>query len=90
MDRKKTSVLLKHLDSLAECASSRTSLLRSLWGKLEPTSDMFLVYLRVFAEKCGLLDFLKLFVFSLASRKPPGPGAPQDDNSEVTMERAFG
>ncbi|CAN7996916.1 unnamed protein product [Ixodes hexagonus] len=39
-------------------------------GKLEPASDMFLVYLRVFAEKCGLLDFLKLFVFSLASRKP--------------------
>lgn len=43
---------------------------------------MILVYLRVFAEKCGLLDFLKLFVFSLASRKPPGAAVPED-NLEV-------
>lgn len=55
-------------------------------AELEPAADMFLVYLRVFAEKCGLLDFLKLFVFSLASRKPPGEAAaatPEDDNLEV-------
>ncbi|KAH6939722.1 hypothetical protein HPB50_020958 [Hyalomma asiaticum] len=45
---------------------------------------MILVYLRVFAEKCGLLDFLKLFVFSLASRKPPGAAVPEDN-----LERAF-
>lgn len=51
-------------------------------AELEPATDMFLVYLRVFAEKCGLLDFLKLFVFSLASRKPPGAAVPED-NLEV-------
>lgn len=51
-------------------------------SKLEPASDMFLVYLRVFAEKCGLLDFLKLFVFSLASRKPAA--APHDDVDDDT------
>lgn len=54
-------------------------------GKLEPASDMFLVYLRVFAEKCGLLDFLKLFVFSLASRKPAAATHDDDAPAEVIM-----
>lgn len=58
-------------------------------GKLEPASDMFLVYLRVFAEKCGLLDFLKLFVFSLASRKPAAATHDDDAPAEVIFPPAF-
>lgn len=57
-------------------------------GKLEPASDMFLVYLRVFAEKCGLLDFLKLFVFSLASRKPAAATHDDDAPAEVMPRRS--
>ncbi|KAG0423444.1 hypothetical protein HPB47_000803 [Ixodes persulcatus] len=56
-------------------------------GKLEPASDMFLVYLRVFAEKCGLLDFLKLFVFSLASRKPAAATHDDDAPAEGPLTR---
>lgn len=76
------------------CCAKRVDLDRrrpsAVGAELEPAADMFLVYLRVFAEKCGLLDFLKLFVFSLASRKPPGEAAaatPEDDNLEVGCAR---